>query len=1103
MLAEGAEAGGGSMKAGDVFPDLHHKMSKKIAQLTKVIYHLNTKNEDRQYELEEVNTNHQKEMQDILSDAANKIKRFKEQLASKQGQLNTEAQVVEKLRQTHAKEKKEALAEFRSFKRTAKAREESIQIECNERTSELSALVEKEKKAFEESLRRFQEKGSALKAALESAKKSAAQNVSTLKGKHQVELEEAVRKGNEKFNTMITEQLMAQDEIRRAAEAEVKEEKRASEQGLGRLRAELAGDKEAALSALRRESDEELQTTRKSFTEKVERALLDAARSRTACIEEKKRNISLKDELERLSGEVFKLRENAAAMLETSRLEEASLRRLLENASAEGRRLVKALEHAEAARDEAQAAGRGAGGEAEGLRDRLRKEKGEKEAFERGAAAEIASKDGEIASRLGEIASLRQKLDGAIVDGKRAAQKLEKELAEAREMGRKASNRADATAESLRVSRAEAERAVGEGKNGVADLQRQLELQKQQAAAAQASLRASLERELQDSRQAASEAKVRADKDLEESRQAAAGGTKELTERAKRREEELMRQLGEETRRYEAVLEAERSSRAAEKEQASAALDALRLEAARDVERLQRAVEEGGQEADQEKSRLRAEVSAFRKELDEKSKAFDLEKDKAEQSIAEVGRLTRELDLARAEQLDASKAAVATIDEERAVAQAEARALEDRAMRETQERLRRAAADAEGAQAAEVERVSEELRLKYDADLQSAVRAERDEAETRHEEVLRQMKAWTALLVVPAINPCLSTSQENERRALIAAHKKRVKEAEANGRAAASSMRVSERGKKKQAEEKKTLKEQFRSELREQASRSARELEKALAAALREGEAAVAAAVSAKTLQFKTAKAIGDKATAALTTRLQGERDAEHAALEKIKEELKQTNDLLERVRQDTAAAKEETEAVKRAGEAEARSQRSATAAREAALVSKHATELSHAVGRQRDELREAQNRFGDKERDLSNRIDALQQEQRRLEHRYENRPSREEDVRRIRKLEANAIESRNAEVRAREEMAFFKRELLNREENYNKKFNANPVVGVMQVVKPKDIRGASEGSRRTSAENGRSSKAAHQQQPRPPRYNAKTSRSASMPSGYPTSGAG
>lgn len=66
--------------------------------------------------------------------------------------------------------------------------------------------------------------------------------------------------------------------------------------------------------------------------------------------------------------------------------------------------------------------------------------------------------------------------------------------------------------------------------------------------------------------------------------------------------------------------------------------------------------------------------------------------------------------------------------------------------------------------------------------------------------------------------------------------------------------------------------------------------------------------------------------------------------------------------------------------------------------------------------------------------------------NRYDNRPSREEDKRRICELEADAIESRNVAARAREEMAFFKRELLNREENYNKKFNANPVVGVMQV---------------------------------------------------------
>jgi hypothetical protein len=41
--------------------------------------------------------------------------------------------------------------------------------------------------------------------------------------------------------------------------------------------------------------------------------------------------------------------------------------------------------------------------------------------------------------------------------------------------------------------------------------------------------------------------------------------------------------------------------------------------------------------------------------------------------------------------------------------------------------------------------------------------------------------------------------------------------------------------------------------------------------------------------------------------------------------------------------------------------------------------------------------------------------------------------------------------TRTREEMMYFKREMLNREENYNAKFNRQPNVGVMQVIKPKE----------------------------------------------------
>lgn len=70
-----------------MFPDLHLKMSKKIAQLTKVIYHLNTKNEDHQTELDIVTANHQLEIQQILKDAASRIGKFKEMMESKQASV--------------------------------------------------------------------------------------------------------------------------------------------------------------------------------------------------------------------------------------------------------------------------------------------------------------------------------------------------------------------------------------------------------------------------------------------------------------------------------------------------------------------------------------------------------------------------------------------------------------------------------------------------------------------------------------------------------------------------------------------------------------------------------------------------------------------------------------------------------------------------------------------------------------------------------------------------------------------------------------------------------------------------------------------------------
>ena len=73
----------------NVFPDLHHKMSKKIAQLTKVIYHLNTKNEDHAMEIAAIHACHKNEIQTIARDSAAKIGMLKETIEGRQKQMQT------------------------------------------------------------------------------------------------------------------------------------------------------------------------------------------------------------------------------------------------------------------------------------------------------------------------------------------------------------------------------------------------------------------------------------------------------------------------------------------------------------------------------------------------------------------------------------------------------------------------------------------------------------------------------------------------------------------------------------------------------------------------------------------------------------------------------------------------------------------------------------------------------------------------------------------------------------------------------------------------------------------------------------------------------
>lgn len=56
------------------------RMSKKISQLTKVIYHLNSRTEDNEFDMQEMVEQYESEIEQILKDTAEKINFFKVQL---------------------------------------------------------------------------------------------------------------------------------------------------------------------------------------------------------------------------------------------------------------------------------------------------------------------------------------------------------------------------------------------------------------------------------------------------------------------------------------------------------------------------------------------------------------------------------------------------------------------------------------------------------------------------------------------------------------------------------------------------------------------------------------------------------------------------------------------------------------------------------------------------------------------------------------------------------------------------------------------------------------------------------------------------------------
>ncbi|XP_032540960.1 protein FAM184B isoform X5 [Chiroxiphia lanceolata] len=102
--------------------DMHVKMCKKIAQLTKVIYALNTKNDEHEANIEALREAHEEEIQHILAETRETILQCKSKVEEEQ-LLRKHIQALEIAVEQHKRLKEEALAELSLCKKQAEEKE--------------------------------------------------------------------------------------------------------------------------------------------------------------------------------------------------------------------------------------------------------------------------------------------------------------------------------------------------------------------------------------------------------------------------------------------------------------------------------------------------------------------------------------------------------------------------------------------------------------------------------------------------------------------------------------------------------------------------------------------------------------------------------------------------------------------------------------------------------------------------------------------------------------------------------------------------------------------------------------------------------------------
>ncbi|GFO40938.1 protein fam184a-like [Plakobranchus ocellatus] len=139
----------------EVTQDMHLKMSKKIAQLTKVIYALNTKNDENEAIVQKLRDEHEEELQKILAETHQKVAIYKERLNEESDYAATVSALQSRLAE-YQLQVSEANSQLQNLKRQADDTQKREQAAYEAKLVDMSTELLRVKTDFTECMKNFE-----------------------------------------------------------------------------------------------------------------------------------------------------------------------------------------------------------------------------------------------------------------------------------------------------------------------------------------------------------------------------------------------------------------------------------------------------------------------------------------------------------------------------------------------------------------------------------------------------------------------------------------------------------------------------------------------------------------------------------------------------------------------------------------------------------------------------------------------------------------------------------------------------------------------------------------------------------------------------------